>query len=952
MAKSIKNLSIYYQNVRGLRTKTDIRANISASQHDVIIFTEHWLNENFSSSEYFDDSYSVERYDRKSANKERGGGALVAIKNGLAYKRVSEWENESNFENVWIELRSNSLTDKYFINVVYIPPQTKYDEYSRYFDSITEIMCMREPNAKFLIVGDFNLGASIEWYLFEGSCIPLSHNGETASELVNTMAINELMQMNSIRNINGRILDLLLTNTDISIHSAQPLTNIDSHHPPFIFNLVASNLKFIKPKKTIKLNFYKANYFMINNELSQLHWEEIFAGLNLDDMVNKFYEVLHSIINRYTPIIQPKDDRYPKWFTQKIIQLISDKKFFHDKYKKTSLEFFNDIFKVKRRELKYELKASEKRYTDSIEKIIKTNTKSFFAYTKSLNKTNKLPCTMNLKGESSEDPKVIANYFASNFEKVYSPIDNNLHLHNLQCTCDNHFVLSDSHITEAINSLNENKSTSPDNIPTIFYKRTMPNIITPLKILFSQSLCSRTFPKKWKLSFIIPLHKNGDKSNVENYRPISIISAISKIFEKVMYAHIYQKVGHLIVPQQHGFAKKKSTISNLAEYVNFLSNNMTKGGQVDTIYTDFQKAFDIICHILLINKLDRFPIDNCTKAWLYSFLTERSQMVCVNGTKSRTIHPTSSVPQGSVLSALLFSLFINDLPSILSCHVLLFADDCKIFTKIKSISDCIKLQKDLDKLHDWCTRNQLYLNVKKCTAISFTRRTEATHQFFNYSINGSLLNRSKVVKDLGILFDEKLSFINQVNSMVHRASKLLGFIFRSLKPFTKISTHLTLFYSYIRNLLEYGSQIWNTYYHTYTNTIENIQRKFTRMICYKFKMPRGTYQSRLKSLNMISLFHRRVYIDEVLLYKIVSGKLVTNITDSFPLHVPNRTTRYAPIFYLPPVTSNAEFYSLTLRLKRQHNENFASVDLFENSISKTKKKIFSELPIEMWRNFR
>lgn len=319
---------------------------------------------------------------------------------------------------------------------------------------------------------------------------------------------------------------------------------------------------------------------------------------------------------------------------------------------------------------------------------------------------------------------------------------------------------------------------------------------------------------------------------------------------------------------------------------------MNRGGQVDTIYTDFQKAFDIICHILLINKLDQFPIDNCTKAWIYSFLTERCQMVCVNGTKSRAIHPTSSVPQGSVLSTLLFSLFINDLPSKLICYVLLFADDCKIFAKINSILDCIKLQKDLDKLYEWCLQNRLYLNVKKCTAISFTRRTEATHQYFNYSINGSHLTRSKIVKDLGIIFDDKLSFVNQVNSMVQKASKLLGFIFRSLKPFTKTSTHLALFYTYIHNLLEYGSQIWNPYYHVHTNTIENIQRKFTRMLCYKFGMPRGTYQSRLERLNMTSLFHRRLYIDELLLYKIVSGKLVTNIVDSFPLHAPNRLTRY------------------------------------------------------------
>lgn len=115
MATHLTDLSIYYQNVRGFRTKTDIRTNISASQYDIIIFTEHWLNDNFSSSEYIDDSYSVERYDRNSADKRLGGGALVALKNKIAYKRISEWENECNFENVWIELRCDSGSKKIFL---------------------------------------------------------------------------------------------------------------------------------------------------------------------------------------------------------------------------------------------------------------------------------------------------------------------------------------------------------------------------------------------------------------------------------------------------------------------------------------------------------------------------------------------------------------------------------------------------------------------------------------------------------------------------------------------------------------------------------------------------------------------------------------------------------------------------------------------------------------------
>lgn len=156
---------------------------------------------------------------------------------------------------------------------------------------------------------------------------------------------------------------------------------------------------------------------------------------------------------------------------------------------------------------------------------------------------------------------------------------------------------------------------------------------------------------------------------------------------------------------------------------------------------------------------------------------------------------------------------------------------------------------------------------------NFTRRTENTFQHFQYQINNSVLPRSKLVKDLGVLFDEKLRFDIHVRAMIARASKLMGFICGSI--------------------LEYGSTIWNPYYHTYTNIIENVQRKFTRIlqICYKFRIPYNDYGDRLCKLNMTAPFYRRLYFDELLLYKIVSYKLNTNLNSLFTFHTPNRFTR-------------------------------------------------------------
>lgn len=423
-------------------------------------------------------------------------------------------------------------------------------------------MCAREPNAKFLILGDFNLGASVEWFCYNNECLALSQGSELANEFINTLAINELKQTNLTRNIYQRILDLALTNSDdfsfSPISKNEELTKIDPQHPPFQMHLTAKDVKFMKPNKTIKLNYFRSNYEMINNELNQIDWNSELNCNDVDIQLEIFYRNIKNIIERFTPTISPKVSIYPKWFSEKLIQLIKDKNFFFDKLKKTNNEIYNAVYKAKRKEVKYELRACEKNYTKTIEESIRTNTKAFFAYTKSLNKSNKLPNVMKLNNESSDNPETIANYFAKNFQSVYNKIDNDVPIQDYTCNCTDHLEISEELISNVIRGMDENKTNSPDNIPAIFYKRTIFEIVKPLKILFNSSLCQRKFPSEWKLSLITPLLKSGDKSDVLNYRPISIISAASKNFEKIIYSWLQKEVQHLLSSQQHGFVKNNN----------------------------------------------------------------------------------------------------------------------------------------------------------------------------------------------------------------------------------------------------------------------------------------------------------------------------------------------------------------------------------------------------------
>ena len=251
-----KNLKIYYQNIRGVNTKTHIRSNFSVANFELIALTETWINSDFSSSEIFDESFVVHRNDRdlSQSNKRGGGGCLIAIKSNISAIRMNQWERELPFENVWLAINQKKSNKKLFVNVVYIPPNTKHDSYSLYFDHYSNIVCNAKPDSEFLILGDFNI-STISWINIGSHCMALTHEGRIATDLLNTLEISGLNQTNHITNSNGRILDLVLSNMDnIQVSNTDALSKVDPHHPTLSIEISNSEIKFLKTIKTPKIN--------------------------------------------------------------------------------------------------------------------------------------------------------------------------------------------------------------------------------------------------------------------------------------------------------------------------------------------------------------------------------------------------------------------------------------------------------------------------------------------------------------------------------------------------------------------------------------------------------------------------------------------------------------------------------------------------------------------------
>lgn len=289
-------LKFYYQNTRGLRTKIidSLRNKITLANYDCISFTETWLNDTHESNEIFNETYNVfrsdhtvEKYNRLRINRPDlrpeadviGGGCLIALKRNISALRMIDWENEKSFDNVWLKINTHG-NSKIFMNTIYIPGWASFDQVNLYFEQLFDIINNREPYARYIILGDFNL-PSIDWYHDGTHCIPVAYEGRLANELINTMLTANLLQRNHIKNIYNRTLDLMLSSMNFTVNKSHPFVKEDNYHPSLGFKLDSANIKFIHGTRKPKLNYFKTNYDGLNEDIKRVDWTNL---LNFQDV--------------------------------------------------------------------------------------------------------------------------------------------------------------------------------------------------------------------------------------------------------------------------------------------------------------------------------------------------------------------------------------------------------------------------------------------------------------------------------------------------------------------------------------------------------------------------------------------------------------------------------------------------------------------------------------------
>ena len=503
----------------------------------------------------------------------------------------------------------------------------------------------------------------------------------------------------------------------------------------------------------------------------------------------------------------------------------------------------------------------------------------------------------------------------------------------------------DCHLVEKhLKDIKVSKTPGPDGIHPRVLKELSSVLAIPLTKIFQSSLDTGSVPQSWKLANITPIFKKGDKKDPANYRPVSLTCIVSKILEKIVCSTMIDHLRHndLLSIKQFGFLKGRSTNIQMICVMDDWTKSLNEGIPVHIIYMDYMKAFDKVSHRHLLHKLENFGIHHHILNWIKDFLYDRTQIVNYNNCSSTSKAVISGVPQGTVIGPNSFIAFVNDLPDNVTSEVYMFADDTKMYKRINNITDHQELQMDINKLDLWSKNWCLMFNPTKCKVMSLgCSRIPPVYTITHSDGITVLIECSNLEKDLGIMIDSGLNFVEHMHMVAKKANGIMAVIRRTF-IYLDLRCFNLLYKALIRPHLEYGVTTWFPYKVKDIEAIESVQKRATKQV----KMIRHlNYSDRLRRLNLPTLRYRRHRGDMIEVYKILHNIYDVEITQGL-LQLANNTRTRGHSLKLVTQPSRIEIRrnSFTVRVVKPWNS------LPEEVIMAPTVKAFESRLDKFWNN--
>jgi endonuclease/exonuclease/phosphatase family metal-dependent hydrolase len=815
--------------------KTELQHLLKKNCHEIICLSESWLKPEWDISL---NNYNCYRQDRTR------GGVVLMIDPRIPHSSVRRI-SLSYAEAVTITIDDPSGSFK--VSSIYCSPSCTRDESKKFYEKVMSIP------GRHVITGDFN-AKHASW----GN----PKNCRKGLDIFNLCSNKnyKIFHPNAPTSIppngNGSIIDFAIARSIPDITSPLVIKDLPSDHFPISFSIQSASE--VAPEKK-NSNFRKANWKLFRSVLNcNLHpmlseSNEANSQREVDACIDNFTSSIAAAADLAIPKRNPFTYRYP--FSTDVQNLIKHRNFFRNQYRKHGRKSDSSCMQQLNRMIRQEItKINQRNFNDKLASLM-VQDNSIWAMTKSLkNKKSAIPPLESPNGSIAYTNQEKANAFANAFHSAHLTTVNEKSPHERSVrksrkiiskipthSASKDFVaVSALGLKAMVGTLKAKKAPGPDLITNLLLKNLPSTAFTVIASTFNKCLELGYFPTRWKEAKVIAIPKPGKNLKLPtNYRPISLLSCIGKLFEKVALERLsdHEEQNKIFIQEQFGFVKQRGTVQQVLRITQKATINFNKNKSTGLVLLDLEKAFDSVWHDGLLHKLlsNRYP--NYLIKLMSSFLCDRSAFVETKGEKSTQYPIPAGVPQGSLLSPHLFNIFVNDIPTPHNCEIAMFADDTGLICDVpwknaKSITKT--LTGALEVVSDYFGEWKIRLNKSKTEFTVFTKSPKMIRKL-NESppvFQNETFSWKPEVEYLGVTLDQKLLFKAHIEKSTYKTKALL---YKSLycimkrNNSTPTDTKLQVYRSVIRPIMTYACPVFNNAAATHLNKLQVVQNNALRL---------------------------------------------------------------------------------------------------------------------------